>query len=75
MFKNGGRLTGITSTVCLHAEAAIRCLPTAVAAEVLAGAAVDEPLHLLHIGKNKGKKQKNSYLRPPTIILRPQEEE
>jgi hypothetical protein len=25
---------------------------------VLAGAAVDEPLHLLHIGKNKGKNKK-----------------
>ena len=47
----------IKSTVCLHAEVAIRCLPIAVAAEVLVGAAVDEPLHLLHT-QNKTKTNK-----------------
>ena len=51
-------LTVIKSTVCLHAEVAIRCLPIAVAAEVLVGAAVDEPLHLLQKKQIKEKKKK-----------------
>lgn len=54
----------IKSTVYLHAEVAIRCLPIAVAAEVLVGAAVDEPLHLLHTHKIKQKqiKEKEKHL-------------